>query len=250
MAQDSFAGKVAVITGAANGIGAAAATRLAGLGAQVVLGDVDDVVGEELAGRLGATFVHTDVTDPEADDALVARTLELHGRVDVVHLNAGVSTGTTFGPDFDPVAYRRAMAVNLDGVVYGVQAAIGPLLAQGSGQIVVTASMAGLTAVPFDPVYGANKTAVVGLVRSLGALYANEGIRVNALCPSFAETDIIADIREFLVDTGFPILDVDDVVDTFMAIVTGEGTGNAWFVVAGRDSQPFEFRNVPGPRTR
>lgn len=242
------AGDVAVITGAANGIGAAIARRMSADGLHVVLADIDDEAGTELAAALGGIFVHTDVTDPDANTRLVERALDEHGRIDLVHLNAGVSTGTWFGDDFDLDAYRRAMAVNLDGVVHGVQAVLGHLLAAGSGQIVVTASMAALTPVPFDPIYGANKSAVVSLVRSLGALHAASGVRINALCPSFAETDIIADIRDHLVDTGFPILDVDDVVRAFLGIVHGEDTGQAWFVVPGRQSEPFSFRHVPGPR--
>lgn len=249
MTEDGFADTVAVITGAANGIGAAVARALVARGAQVVLGDVDDTAGAALADELGGAFVPTDVTDPEANRVLAARALELHGRIDLVHLNAGVVTGTGFGPHFDVAAYRHAMAVNLDGVVYGVAATLDHLVAAGTGQIVVTASMAGLTPVPFDAIYGANKSAVVSLVRSLGALHAGSGVRINALCPSFAETAIIADIRDHLIGTGFPILEVDQVVATFLDIATGTGTGEAWYVVPGRVSEPFVFRNVPGPRT-
>ncbi len=248
MESNEFEGRVALITGAANGIGAAVARKLAGLGAQVVLADLDVEAGTALAGELGGVFVETDVRDFGANTAMAAQALDAYGRIDLVHLNAGISSGVSFGADFDLDAYRRAMAVNLDGVVFGVQAVIDTLLAQGSGQIVATASMAALTPVPFDPVYGANKSAVASLVRSLGALYAPNGVRVNALCPSFADTDIITGIRQFLVDTNFPILGVDDVIEAFMAIVTGSATGECWFVVPGRTSEPFGFRNVPGPR--
>ena len=248
MTATDFAGAIALVTGAANGIGAAVARRLTASGAKVVLADVDVDSGEALAAELDTLFVPTDVRDYDANLAMVRAVLDAHGRLDLVHLNAGISTGTNVGEGFDPDSYRRAMAVNLDGVVFGIQAAIETLLAQGSGQIVATASMAGLTPVPFDPIYGANKTAVVSLVRSLGALYASSGVRVNALCPSFADTDIISGIREFLVDTEFPILEVTDVIEAFWSIVTGEGTGECWYVVPGRTSEPFGFRNVPGPR--
>lgn len=247
MAEDHLAGGVAVVTGAAKGIGAAVARRLVDRGMQVVLADVDEATGGPLAAELGATFVTTDVTDLAANQALVERALELHGRIDLVHLNAGVATGTNFGVGFDLACYRRAMAINLDGPAFGIQAVLDILLAQGTGQIVVTASMAGLTPVPFDPIYGANKSAVVSMVRSLGAAHRGSGVRINALCPSFADTDIIADIREFLVETSFPILEVGDVVEAFEAIVDGPGTGECWYVVPGRPSEPFAFRNVPGP---
>ena len=248
MESNEFEGRVALITGAANGIGAAVARKLAGLGAQVVLADLDVGAGNALAEELDGLFVETDVRDFDANAAMAAAALDAHGRIDLVHLNAGVSSGVAFGAGFDLDAYRRAMAVNLDGVVFGVQAVIDTLIAQGSGQIVATASMAALTPVPFDPIYGANKSAVASLVRSLGALHADAGVRINALCPSFADTDIITGIRQYLIDTHFPILEVDDVIEAFMAIVTGAGSGDCWFVVPGRTSEPFGFRNVPGPR--
>jgi NAD(P)-dependent dehydrogenase (short-subunit alcohol dehydrogenase family) len=245
-----FEGSVAVITGAANGIGAAVARRLASSGAQVVLADLDVAGGRAVADELGGIFVETDVRDLDANRALAQTALDTHGKIDLVHLNAGIPSRTGFGSGFDLDAYRRAMAVNFDGVVFGVQATIDTLVAQGSGQIIATASMAGLTPVPFDPIYGANKSAVVSLVRSLAGAYADAGVRINALCPSFADTDIITDIRQFLVDTKFPILEVDDVIATFMAIAESDGTGECWFVVPGRTSEPFGFRNVPGPRAR
>lgn len=243
-----FDGTVAVITGAASGIGAAVARNIVSLGGSVVLGDVDTDGGGALAAEVDGIFVETDVRDLDANRALAAAALDAHGRIDLVHLNAGIPSGTVFGPEFDESAYRRAMAINLDGVVFGVQATIDTLLAQGSGQIIVSASMAGLTPVPFDPFYGANKSAVVSLVRSLAELYAESGVRINAVCPSFADTGIIADIRQFLIDSSFPILEVDEVIDTFLSIATGSGTGECWYVVPGRTSAPFEFRRVPGPR--
>jgi NAD(P)-dependent dehydrogenase (short-subunit alcohol dehydrogenase family) len=140
------------------------------------------------------------------------------------------------------------MAINLDGVVFGVQAALPVLRARGGGDIIATASMAGLTATPFDPIYGANKAAVVGLVRALGPAIEPDRIRINALCPSFADTDILTPLKDHLVRTGFPILTVDTVVDAFMGVLTSEDTGQCWHVVPGRPSEPFRFRGVPGPR--
>ena len=239
--------QVALITGGANGIGAAVARRLHGQGAEVLIADVDSVHGEALAKELDGAFVHCDVRDPEASVRAVASAVDLFGGLDIVHLNAGVSTGCGLDEDFDVEKYRRAMAINIDGVVYGVHAALPALRARGGGDIIATASMAGLTSTPFDPVYGANKAAVVGLVRALGPKFVPEGIRVNALCPSFAETDILGPLREFLGD--FPILDVSTVVDAFMAILDSGLSGECWHVVPGRPSEPFRFRGVPGPRT-
>jgi NAD(P)-dependent dehydrogenase (short-subunit alcohol dehydrogenase family) len=140
------------------------------------------------------------------------------------------------------------MGVNLDGVVFGMHAALRVMAGRG-GQIVATASLAGLTATAFDPIYGANKHAVVGLVRAAGAAYAAQGIHVNAICPGFADTNIVSsEAREALDSIGVPLLTVDRVVDAFLAAVTSEESGQCWYIQPGRPSEPFRFRNVPGPR--
>lgn len=248
MQSNELEGKVAWVTGAANGIGAAVAHRLASEGARVVVADVDDDAGGALASEIDGHYVHCDVADLAENRAAVAATVERFGGLDLAFLNAGISSGFGLGDDFDEAAYRRAMAINLDGVVFGVNAALPALRERGGGSIVATASMAGLTTIPMDPVYAANKTAVVGLVRSLGTAYRHQAITVNALCPSFARTAIIGPIEDYLNEAKFPILDVPEVVDAFMAILDAGGTGECWFVVPGRESAPFGFRNVPGPR--
>jgi NAD(P)-dependent dehydrogenase (short-subunit alcohol dehydrogenase family) len=240
--------KVALITGGSNGIGEGVARYLAGAGARVVLADIDDSRGKAVAEELDGLFVHTDVADPAASTAAVAAAVETFGGLHIAHLNAGVTSWCGMGEDFDPEAYRRSMAINLDGVVYGIAAARTAIKASGGGTIVATASMAGLVAAPFDPIYAANKHAVVGLVRSLGVPYAADDIRVHALCPSFAHTNIIKGSEQTLLDMGFPIIDVADVVEAFRRILDSDSTGECWFVVAGRDSEPFEFRRAPGPR--
>jgi NAD(P)-dependent dehydrogenase (short-subunit alcohol dehydrogenase family) len=240
--------KVALITGGSNGIGEGVARHLASRGARVVLADIDDARGKALAKELEGLFVHTDVADPAASTAAVAAAVESFGALHVAHLNAGVTSWCGMGEDFDAEAYRRSMSVNLDGVVYGIAAARPAIKESGGGTIVATASMAGLVAAPFDPIYAANKHAVVGLMRSLGESYAADGIRVHALCPSFAHTNIIKGSEETLIDMGFPIIDVGDVVAAFQRILDADSTGECWFVVAGRESEPFRFRRAPGPR--
>jgi NAD(P)-dependent dehydrogenase (short-subunit alcohol dehydrogenase family) len=240
--------KVALITGGSNGIGEGVARHLAAQGAHVVLADIDDAGGRAVAEELGGLFVHTDVADPAASTAAVAAAVESFGGLHIAHLNAGVTSWCGMGEDFDAEAYRRSMSINLDGVVYGIAAARPAIKASGGGTIVATASMAGLVAAPFDPIYAANKHAVVGLMRSLGVSYAADGIRVHALCPSFAATNIIKGSEQTLIDMGFPIIDVADVVTAFQRILNSESTGECWFVVAGRDSEPFQFRRAPGPR--
>jgi NAD(P)-dependent dehydrogenase (short-subunit alcohol dehydrogenase family) len=240
--------KVALITGGSNGIGEGVARHLANRGVRVVLADIDDARGKVVAEELEGLFIRTDVADPAASTAAVAAAVETFGGLHLAHLNAGVTSWCGMGEDFDPEAYRRSMSINLDGVAYGIAAARPAIKASGGGIIVATSSMAGLVAAPFDPIYAANKHAVVGLVRSLGESYAGDGIRVHALCPSFAHTNIIKGSEQTLVDMGFPIIDVADVVEAFQRILDSDSTGGCWFVVAGRESEPFQFRRAPGPR--
>ena len=246
-----LSGKVCWITGGANGFGAAAARRFANLGAAVVVSDVEADRGTAVAEQVGGRFVACDVSSYDDVTAAVDAVVTEHGRLDVAFLNAGVSTGCGVGDDFDLAKYRRAMGVNLDGVVFTLQAAMSAIRRAGNGgDVIATASLAGLTAVPFDPIYGANKHGVVGLVRGVGAASIAEGIRVNALCPGFADTRIVDDIRGVLADQGLDLIPVDQVVDTLVAILDAGRSGECWFVQLGRDSAPFGFRNIPGPRGR
>jgi NAD(P)-dependent dehydrogenase (short-subunit alcohol dehydrogenase family) len=246
--ERSYEGQVALVTGGANGIGAAVAAALAGRGAKVVVADVDDEAGIALAESLDGDYVRCDVGDPAANEDAVARAVERYGGLDMAHLNAGVTTGCGVLEDFDLARYRRAMAVNLDGVVFGLHAVVPALEARGGGSIIVTASLAGLVGVPVDCVYGANKHAVVGLVRSLGPTLAARGVRLNALCPGFADTAIIEGLRDTITSAGIPIIPVSEVVEAFLAIDSSGESGSCWFVQAGRPAEPFLFRNVPGPR--
>ncbi|MBB2912504.1 NAD(P)-dependent dehydrogenase (short-subunit alcohol dehydrogenase family) [Streptosporangium becharense] len=245
---DRLEGRVALVTGGSNGIGAGVARRLAERGAGIVLADIDDDAGKALADELDATFVHCDVSRLEDNEAAVATAVERYGRLDLAFLNAGIASGCGLGEDFDLRRYRLAMGVNLDGVVFGVHAAIPALLATGGGTIVATASMAGIVGIPSDPIYAANKHAVVGLVRSLGEDLQARGIRVQGLCPSFADTAILGEGKELLEQIGFPILDVRTVVDAFFRLLDSDGTGECWFVIPGREIEPFAFRRAPGPR--
>jgi NAD(P)-dependent dehydrogenase (short-subunit alcohol dehydrogenase family) len=248
MAEQRFDTKVAWITGGANGFGAAVARRLASAGAQVVISDVDSDNGAKVAADIGGTFLGCDVRSFDDNAAAVGAVLEAHGRLDIAFLNAGVSTGCGLGDDFDLERYRRAMAINLDGVAFGLHHCVEAMHGRG-GDIVATASLAGLVPTPFDPIYGANKHAIVGMVRATGAAYAPVGIRVNALCPGFADTNIVSpEAREALASIGVPLLDPQRVVDAFVAAVTSEESGQCWYIQPGRPSEPFRFRNAPGPR--
>ena len=246
--MSALEGKVALVTGGAGGLGAATVRALHGAGATVVIADVDEA-GEDLAGEVGGAFIRTDVSRREDNSAMVAFAIERFGGLDLVHLNAGVASGIGVGEEFDVDRYRAIMGVNLDGVVFGTVEALAVMRAHGrGGSIVATASLAGLTAVPYDPLYAANKHAVVGLARSVGPALAQEGIRYNAICPGFSESAIIASFRQALVDSDQPIIPAGQVAEAVLELFSGEMSGECWFVQAGRASEAFGFRNIPGPR--
>jgi NAD(P)-dependent dehydrogenase (short-subunit alcohol dehydrogenase family) len=205
----------AIVTGGEGGLGAAMCTRLRDEGYDV----------ESLDLTTGF-----DVTSPSAWEAV--------GRVDVACLNAGVLTG-----ELTYENYRRAVGVNVDGVVLGV---LRLMHVMDEGAIVVTASLAGLTAVPSDPVYALTKHALVGFVRSVAPQLAP--LRINAVCPGIADTMMIDAQRETLAAAGFPLLAPEDVAEAMWRTVAGGGTGECWFVQPGREAAPFRFPSLPGPR--
>lgn len=243
-----FSGKVALVTGGASGIGAATSRMLAAGGAKVVVSDLDEPGGRLVAEEVGGIFVPCDVSDFDANARLFAEATAQLGGVDLVHLNAGVSTGCSIAEDFDLALYRRAMGANLDGVVFGLHHAIAALKARGGGAIVATASLAGLVGMPFDSVYTANKHAVVGLVRSAGPALVGVGIRLNAICPGFAESGITAPMVEMLEQQGFPMMTADEPAAAAVRLFAEDVSGECWFVQAGREPAAFQFRGVPGPR--
>jgi len=246
--EPDFTGQVAWVTGGAQGFGAGAARRLAGLGAQVAVSDINRESGERVAAEIGGVFVPCDVSDLDDCRAAVDAVLERFERLDLAFLNAGIATGCGLGEDFDLAAYRRAMGVNLDGVAFGAHACFGPMKAAGGGSIVATASLAGLTGTGFDPIYGANKHGVVGLVRAIGEDWPQHGIRVNAICPGFSDTAIVDPLRELLATEGLALIPVDMVVDAFLAAATSGRSGECWYIQPGRPGEVFRFRGIPGPR--
>jgi len=240
--------KVALVTGAAGGLGSATARALAARGAIVVASDINEEAGAAVAAEVGGHFVACDVADLDANRDAVAFAVDTCGGLDLAFLNAGISTGCGIGEDFDLELYRRANGANLDGVVFGTHAALPALKARGGGSIVATASLAGLLPVAMDPVYCANKHAVVGFGRAMADALAGDAIRFNVVCPGFAESGIIAPIRESLIDSGFTIIPAEAVADAVVALFAGEDTGSAVVIQSGREPIPFQFRNVPGPR--
>ena len=240
-------GRVALVTGGAHGIGGAVVRRLAAGGASVVVADVDLSGAEAVAATVGGVAVRCDVSSLEDNVAAVALAVEAFGGLDIAVLNAGVSAGCSVGDDFDLARYRRLIGANLDGPVLGMHA-VWPAMRGRGGDVIVTASMAALAAVPADALYGASKSAVTALVRSVAPTWAASGVRLNAVCPSFTDTAIIEVFRETIDELGIPLLDVEQVADAFEQVLAARRTGESWMVVPGRDVQPYRFRGVPGAR--
>lgn len=241
-------GKVALVTGGAGGFGRAVTRGLVERGAQVALCDIDEARTTEAAAEFGALPVTLDVRDRAAHRRAVATVEEHFGGLDITFLNAGVTSGMTGADPLDDDGYRRIMGINVDGVVYGADAALPALRRRGGGTIVATASMAGLVSMPGDPYYTLTKAAVVGYVRSLGPELAREGIRVHALCPGFADTAIIDPLREAFAANDFPLLRPEDVAAAFFQALDSPDSGVAWLIQAGVTPSPFRFRGVPAAR--
>jgi NAD(P)-dependent dehydrogenase (short-subunit alcohol dehydrogenase family) len=240
-------GRVALITGAGGGIGAAVARACAARGDRVVIADIDAENGRSVAQELDGIFVMTDVSDPGASMAAVEAAEGSFGRLDLVMLNAGI--GLLEGPiERIPLdVYRKMVAVNIDGVFFGLQAAVPALRRAGGGSIVATASLAGLVPTPPTPIYGLTKHAVVGLVRSAAVSLAEQGISLSAIAPGFADTAIIArDLHKFQ-EANFPLLTADEVAAVVLKAFDGPA-GAVWPIQPGRESEPYAFRGVPGPR--
>lgn len=197
----SLAGKICLVTGAAGGIGLAAAQALASVGARLMLSDVDDarlagVLGDFRALGLDVRGRACDVTDAASVEALVAHTVDAFGRIDCAVNNAGIETTHAKLADHDDAQFDRAIAVNLKGVYLCMKHELRQLLAQGGGVIVNVASVAGLGGAPTLAGYSASKHGVMGLTRTAAIEYAKRGIRVNAVCPSYTNTDMVQRMLE------------------------------------------------------
>jgi NAD(P)-dependent dehydrogenase (short-subunit alcohol dehydrogenase family) len=246
--METLGGKVAIVTGGGSGIGLATATRLAAAGASVAVVDLDGGSAEKVADELGGLGLQADVGRPQAWPGIVEAATARFGGVDLAHLNAGVTTGEADITKVTDDIYRRAVGVNVDGVVFGVRALVPALSARGGGAIVATASLAGLIGFSPDPIYCLTKHAVVGLVRSLVPQLAERQITINAVCPSIVDTPLIDDMRDLLEGSGFPLIDAAAVSEAVFACLVGEETGQAMVIQAGREAIPFRFPRPPGPR--
>ena len=191
-----LAGKVAVITGGASGIGLATARRFAAEGATVVIGDFNAETGERAAAEVGGLFVPVDVTDEAQVDNLFDTAQSTYGSVDIAFNNAGISP-----PDDDSIetteleAWDRVQLVNLTSVYLCSRAALRHMVPQRRGSIINTASFVAVLGSATSQIsYTASKCGVLAMTRELGVQFARQGIRVNALCPGPVNTPLLREL--------------------------------------------------------
>jgi len=187
----SLSGKVAVVTGASSGIGLATARALADAGALLIVAARSTERLEQAVRDLGSAAIPipTDVTSTREVDHLVEKTIELHGRVDIMIANAGIYVGGDFVAN-DVTQFLRLIDTNIGGVVRTIHAALKYMIAAGTGDIVVTSSVSGHQAIHWEPVYSASKHAVQALTHTLRRQLIGTGVRIGAVAPGVVLNDL------------------------------------------------------------
>ncbi len=228
-----FTGKVAIVTGGANGIGRATSLGFAQYGAKVVVVDRDAAGAKGVAGAIEqkggqAISFAGDVTKTADVAAYVKAALETYGRIDCFHNNAGIEGKLAPIVDYDEATFDQVIAINVKGVYLGLHHVLPVMLKQGSGAIVNTASIAGLVGSPNMAPYVASKHAVIGLTKSVAGEVARQGVRVNAVCPGPVDTRMIHAVEQ-MIDPNDP---------------AGVGRKYTTAIPLGRYAMPEEIANT------
>ena len=195
-----FSGKVALVTGGANGIGRAAAESMAKAGARIVIVDRDEKGGKAAAASITAgggkaIFVPADVSKSADVESYVKAALDEFGRIDCFFNNAGIEGVVRATAEYDEADWLRVIGVNLTGMFLGLRHVLPVMLRQGGGSIVCTASTAGVIGTPRMPAYTAAKHGVIGLAKTAAGEVAGKGIRINVVCPGPIDTQMIHSIE-------------------------------------------------------
>lgn len=185
--------KIAVVTGAASGLGKAIVECFADEGAKVIVADIADT-GQAVADAIGGTFIRVDVADPASVERLIQTTVARHGKLDILVNNAGITGKQASIAESSVDNWRRVLSVNLDGVYYGLKFGL-PVLSDG-GAVLNMSSVCGMVAFENIAAYNASKAGVLHLTRTAAVEYASRRIRVNALCPTLAITPMVEQFIE------------------------------------------------------
>jgi NAD(P)-dependent dehydrogenase (short-subunit alcohol dehydrogenase family) len=253
-------GKTALVTGAGSGIGRASALRLAAEGAAVAAADIDEEGGRETVRQIEAAggraaFVRADVTDPGDVQAMVAFAGETFGGLDILHNNAGITSGRPRFPDAEPKQWFRVIETNLRGAILVAQYGIQAMRERGGGAIVNTSSLSAIIGFAADPVYAATKGGVLMFTTSLTPLKDEMNIRVNCVCPGLVDTPMLQSGREEASEeespfaallSQIPLIPPEEVADAVVEFIRDDSLAGRAIVI--RNGQPRELLPQPqGP---